>query len=158
MPDAPGRNNSLDPVRVLRAEELWLGVGPGVVPQSTRHIEKQLMQEFGVCQRQARYYLTAARTNLARIAKHNGEKPEALIERADARLTEAFAAAKAKGDASSMVQAAQRQAELHGLVKREVQVEAKGTLADAFAGLLKVVASESAESKDAASDAAKVEE
>jgi hypothetical protein len=137
-----GWGNAVDPVRVARAEELFIGVGDEPMPLSTRAIEKQLCAEFDVTPRTARKYMQIARQNLVRLSRNRGLTPEAIVERADARFNEAFQIAKKKGDASSMVQCVQRQAELHGVTKREVKIEAKVSgLADALASVFSEVKS-----------------
>lgn len=160
------RGVRIPPERILRAEELFAGTREQA-PMSTREIEKRLMEEFKVERRQAQEYLMLARQNLARIAMNNGETPEAMVERAEQMLMDAFFTAKAKSDASAMLQAAQRLAELRGIYKREVQIEASFTgLADALHSVMgeigadeqtKGIVLEAAKQKDARKRAKKVE-
>lgn len=120
--DAARAGETLDPRRVSRAEELFAGVGLNG-PMSTRAIELTLSKEFEISQRQARRYLTKARANFKTLSQSCD--PDALIEQTDAMLLDAFEVAKAKRDPHGMVAAAQRRAELRGVFKREVQIDAK---------------------------------
>jgi hypothetical protein len=128
-----GFGNKIPPERIVRAEELFMGVN-GVAPLPPRAIERTLAREFGVTARTARRYMQLARQNIARSARNQGRDLDAIVARADARFDETYALARVKNDAASMVQATQRQAELHGVTKREVKVDAtvKG-LGDLFA-------------------------
>jgi hypothetical protein len=126
----------IDPKRIDRAEELFAGIGPEGVPFSTRKIEKMLREEFGVSKSQANVYLQFARARLKAASMQLAENPESIVERGEAMMLEAFAKAREKHDASSMVQAAQRLAELRGVFSRKVNVEGKFSgLADALASV-----------------------
>jgi hypothetical protein len=116
-----------DRVRLQRAEELFLGIGPEGAPLSTREIEKTLCKEWGCVRTTARRYLKQVRDQLAKLHKRATDNPDAFLQQTDAMFLQAFKTAQGKGDASSMVQATQRRAEAFGWAKRDVNINAHVT-------------------------------
>jgi hypothetical protein len=104
----------IDPRRIEDAQERWLK------GESPREIQRALADAYGVQSRQARRYLRIARERLA--AEVKTVNPEAIVARAEGMLLEAYKAAQVRNastgqpNANAMVVAAQRIAELHGVM------------------------------------------
>jgi hypothetical protein len=109
-PPPSDRRRTIPRERLDLVRELWLQ------GEDTRAIQRVVAERFAIKRRQVRTYIARVRAQLATELK--SADPAEARARAEAMLLEAFATARggAKPDAKAMVMAAQRYAELHGVM------------------------------------------